>query len=545
MTIRATRRTTLGFGAAAAAAMLLSSCKSSDSDTSGGGSSGGSGSSVVDNAFGGQALDNGNARAGGELRFAASQPIETVDPIGFLAAGASMVGYGLYDSLMKFENSSGTIVGGIAESLETDDYETWTLKLRDGVTFTDGTPFTADAVVAHWTRFTGDTSTAYQAGSTRAQLKSFEASDDLTVAITTNGAQYDFAALLTGQAGMVPSPTAVDKEGDGFGQKPVGAGPFKISSFKPGGDVVLARNDDYFDSKLPYLDEITFVTVATSQGRVSAIQSGDLDIAVTLAASDIATAESAGLKTLTQAANGYWYLMANHSTAPFDDPSVRKAVLQAIDFDDLSSAVFDGTASQLKGWIPTGNDAYVEADNFPAYDADAAKQAIDDYKAGGGDPSFELLILESEDYQRLAAVVQQMLTDIGMTMTIKTVDQTTISSVSISGEYQGQFRFATVPITVGSDQWNRFNSKSMGNATKGGDATVDEILNEIIATQPDARTDLYAQYAEAMADWIPVVPLVEQAGVWIVSDNVGGFPGAAGEVTWEQGRGIANTWTAS
>jgi peptide/nickel transport system substrate-binding protein len=517
-----------------ALALVLSACGA------GGGAASSTGD-VVQNNLGGEALDNGSPSKGGSLKFGSSAPIETLDPIGFLPAGAGTAALGLYGSLMQFADNEGAVEPMMAESLETKDSEHWTLKLRPGITFTDGTPFNAQAVVAHWERFTGETSQAYQAARARAQLKSYEATDDLTVTITTQGPQYELPSLLTYGLGMVPSPVAVEKAGERFGLQPVGAGPFKVDSFKPGGEVTLVRNEDYFDSERPYLDQIDFVTVPTTQAS-AAIQSGDLDISVVLSASDVERATLDGLTTLKQGAFGYWYMMLNHAKPPFDDPDIRKAVIQAIDFAALSSAVFNGSSSQLKAWIPTGNTSHVESGLFPSKDVTAAKEAVAEYKAAGGNTEFALQVLASEDYQKASAILQQMLDDIGLDMSIKTVDLPTQAMTGTSGDYQAQLRFATIPVAAGSDMWNRFHSESGGNQTHSGDPTVDKILDEIVATPPDERAELWSEFADEMVAWVPFVPLVEQSAVWILSDRVGGFPGAGGEITWEQMTHLEEIW---
>lgn len=522
-----------------ALALVLSAC--------GGGGDGGASSSngdVIQNKLGGEALDNGSPSKGGSLKFGTSAPIETLDPIGFLPAGAGTAALGLYGSLMQFADNEGAVEPMMAESLETKDSEHWTLKLRPGITFTDGAPFNAQAVVAHWKRFTGQTSQAYQAARAKGQLKSYEATDDLTVTITTQGPQYEFPSLLTYGLGMVPSAAAVEKAGERFGLQPVGAGPFKVDAFKPGGEVGLVRNEDYFDSKRPYLDRIDFVTVPSSQAS-AAIQSGDLDVSVVLSANDVERATSEGLTTLKQGAFGYWYMMLNNAQAPFDDPDVRKAVIQAIDFAGLGSAVFKGSSNQLKAWIPTGNSSYVKSGVFPSEDVAAAKKAVAKYKAAGGRTDFSLQVLASEDYQKASAILQQMLDDIGLDMSIKTVDLPTQAMTGTSGDYQAQLRFATIPVAAGSDMWNRFHSESGGNQTHSGDPTVDGILDEIVSTPPQERTELWSKFADAMVAWAPLIPLVEQPAVWILSDKVGGFPGAGGEITWEQMTHLEDIWAAN
>ena len=165
--------------------------------------------------------------------------------------GGRFVGMQIYDGLTRWDLSQGTtvpkVVPGLAASWSVgSDGVTWTFKLRPNVTFTDGTPWNADAAVFNFDRYVNKSSPYYsaelnsQGGLDLAGVKSATKVDDMTIKIITNGPW----AYLNEDLATLPmaSPTAVKKEGENFSNNPVGTGPFKFQSETPGQQLVLVRN---------------------------------------------------------------------------------------------------------------------------------------------------------------------------------------------------------------------------------------------------------------------------------------------------------------
>ncbi|MCL3819407.1 ABC transporter substrate-binding protein [Aeromicrobium wangtongii] len=509
----------------AAALLLVSACGSSSSE---GGSEGEkTGKDVSANVRGGDQLARGTATKGGSLTAAVSTPIESLDPTQFIGFGALTAAHGIYGQLMKYADSTGAAEPDLAESLTTDDYVNWTLTLREGVNFTDGTPLNADAVIAHLKRYTSEGATAFDAGSVRNAIKSTVKKDDLTVELTTNGPNYEFAAIFTGQAGMVPSPKAVEADPTGYAQNPVGAGSFKVKSFKPGGDMVLEANQDYYDAKLPHLDELKLTTVPDSQTRLSGLKAGDVDIAALSDPNALnQAAEDSGLTVLNQSSPGY-YVQLNLSSAPFEDERVRQALLQAIDIDALTKAVFDGRGEPFEGWFLSANPYKADVE-FPKHDVEAAEKLVAEYEAEGGDASFTLQVLGNEVHQRMATLIQQMLKKVGIAVKIDVVEQPVLTTSAGSGTYQAQMRSTNVVANTNvSTLSDRYDSASMVNYGKAGIPAVDAILKDLRDTVPTERTQQqFTDLQQALAEWIPTIPLSEQNEAWVVKSKVGGFPGS-------------------
>ncbi|MCD4526583.1 ABC transporter substrate-binding protein [Nocardioides sp. cx-173] len=522
-----------GLFAGALAALLLTACSGGGdtkppADASNANKVVAEGEGVSLNEYGGAQLERSDAQKGGSLRLGMMAPVDTLDPTTALSTPGINAATAIFETLMAI-GPEGEAIPGMAESLESEDQLTWTLKLREGVMFTDGTPYDADAVVAHLTRYAAPESQGRQAAAAR-QIVDMKVVDPLTLEMKLAAPSVEFPVLFTAGAGMVPSPTAVEKSGASFGQKPVGAGAFKVKSFQPGGDLVLERNPEYRIPELPYLDEIVMVTATDTEARLSAIKAGSLDLAPTQSVTDLEEAGAADLTVLQQPAYTYFYLALNTSQPPFDDERVRKALLLGIDREALATAVFEGKHPAMEGYFTGNHPEYVETD-FPEFDADEAKKLIEEYVAEGGDASFEMTSTSPPEFQRQASVLQQMLSDIGVEMKIRISDQPTMITEAAAGNYSAQLRFIGITLQATSDLQGRFHSKSPANIARGGDAEVDKLIEELLVTPVAERGDLYAQVQEAMTRWMPSTPTVGQIGGWIASDEVGGFPGSKGEQT--------------
>ena len=534
--IRSNNRFAGMLATAAATALLVTACGGNSSQSTADASKANvvkaEGEGVSLNDFGGAQLALGQPKKGGSLRLGMLAPADTLDPLAALGTSGLNVAASVYGSLFTL-TPDGQLAPGLAESIANKDNQHFTIKLRSGLKFSDGTPLDAAAVVDYLDRYRGPSSVARDAGILRSRVTDVKAVDDTTVAVDIKAPSVDFPLVFAGTAGNIPSPTAVKKEGKAFGQHPVGAGPFKVASFQPGGDIVLVRNPGYYDPKLPYLDKLTLVTATDTQARLAALKSGDLDLAPTQSVTDFDDARKAGLTVLEQPAYTYFDIALNHKKPPFDDPQMRKAIAMAIDDKALATAVFEGKQLPMQGFLTSNHPDFVKTD-WPTFDPAAAKKIVDAYKAKGGDPSFELTTTSPPEFQRQASVIQQMLKDVGIDMRIDVSDQPTMITAAASGNFTSQLRFLGITLQTGNDIALRFGGQSPANLAFASDPTLDKLIAQVATTPTDQRKELYAQEQQALTEWMPLIPTVQQVGGWIVGKNVAAFPGAHGESTIDQ-----------
>ena len=259
----------------------------------------------------------------------------------------------VFNNLVRFDpakvhESMDTIIPDLAESWSWDATNTkLTFKLRQGVKWHDGTPFTARDVQCTWRTLIGkgDTSDFHRNPRkiwyTKLQDVSVNGDDEATFELSEP--QPSLLVLLA-SAFSVVYPCHVPQQV--MRTKPIGTGPFKLVEFKRGDSIRLVRNPDYFKKDRPYLDEITYRIVDNRATRLLAFSTGEFDLTfpsdVTVALiGDVKARAPKAICEMTHSgvqAN----LMVNRANAPFDNPDIRKAMSLAIDRKPFNTILMEG-----------------------------------------------------------------------------------------------------------------------------------------------------------------------------------------------------------
>jgi peptide/nickel transport system substrate-binding protein len=267
---------------AVAVALVASACGDDKGD---GGTTGQAGSSTTAAPAGTGSATTLTPVKGGILTFGQFSREGGLDPAA-LAGGGTVGGIenaALYDTIMRLDHASGKYVGRTAESMTPSaDFLTWTLKLKSGIKFTDGTDYNADAV-----KFVQDRELKEGNASVRGQMANFidsiTVTDPLTVTYKLKIGWAGFPYLMSHVPGMIYSPTAFKKAADAkaFSTNPVdaGAGPFKLKSYKPGESIELERNPTYYGGEV-YLDGMKFVNLNNPQSTYDALKTNTLQAAL-------------------------------------------------------------------------------------------------------------------------------------------------------------------------------------------------------------------------------------------------------------------------
>lgn len=514
-----------------AALLGVSACSGSaensgaEAGTRGGGST---------NEFGGAVLETGEPARGGEFTFAMASPVEHLDPT--KPIGASLVNpmRAVYDVLMTLD-ADGHAVPHLAESMESTDQKTWTMTLPAGVTFSDGTPFDAQAVVDQVNRVAESQSLqAIQAQ----QITSATAVDATTVEFVVDEPWADFPSLFADASSlaMIPSPTAFEAAGEQFGIEPVGAGPFVVEELVPGQSISMTRNPDYRLDDVPYLDAIEYVVLPESDARISGIQSGDVDAAALRTPADVTAAEGAGLTVLDQPGYNYYTIYMNLADPALQDDRVRQAISMAMDRDGINAVVFNGENEPMTGFFTTEHPAYTETDEWPAFDEAEAKRLVDEFKAESGQEDIQLAMTLPgiPEMGRIAAVVQQMLETVGITMEFQTVAPTTMVTDALGGNWQLQMRDSGIQPEALIRLNTNFNSASPANIVGEANPALDDLFAQARAAGDEAeRSALLEQIQQELNSWLPQVPLVTSTSAVAVGRNVTHFPGSYPTTTSE------------
>ena len=338
-------------------------------------------------------------QSGGTVTFATYQETMGLDPIvstgGGITGGTEMAA--IFDTLTRYNTVTNKIEMRTAESVTPNaDSTEWTIKIRSGIKFTDGTDYDADAVAFGILRHVSGLipgipaceelracprNAISSAGYMGANLKAVQVVDKLTVKVTMSQPFTTFPAAIAGSSGMIPSPTAMkaacpaDKTKTprecSFNLKPVGAGPFVIEQFAPKESITLKKNPNYWNGPV-YLDGLKFVNFADSGGdkTYEALKLGTVNVALLRAWPAVRNAEADKMTTSTSilaggvsiilnngvsvtCAGGQPALCAGKPDGPYTPPlpttrlKVRQAYAVALDPVQIDARIYEGKGNPV------------------------------------------------------------------------------------------------------------------------------------------------------------------------------------------------------
>lgn len=321
-----------------------------------------------------------------------------------------------YASLTKLD-ADGNVEPSLAESWKYDESGTAvTFTLRDGLTFSDGTPLNAEAVKAHFER--GKTQADSHLRDQLADLQSVTVESPTEFTLHLASVDYQVPYLVAGRTGAIASPTAA-ADADELSVRPVGAGPFVMTDFVAESHATFVKNEDYWDADDIHIDRLELSTALDSATVVSAVQSGSIDVAQ-LPATQIDQAKAAGLTVSVAGTLAASDASINLNKAPFDDPTVVEALRYAFDRQEFVDVLTGGKGSITHQPFPKGYVAFnPDVEKIWDYDPKKARQILADAGYEDGDLSIEITAMATGELS--AQLTQSQLADIGVNSTIKVV----------------------------------------------------------------------------------------------------------------------------
>jgi ABC-type transport system substrate-binding protein len=278
----------------------------------------------------------------------------------------------VFDSLTQLNPSTAAVEPMLATSWKFVGADKLALdvQLRHGVVFQDGTPFNAQAVVDYSNAFikAGDIANLLQ------YVTSVTASGPYEVVYHLSQQNANLPFGLSGRAGMIPSPTAVKKEGKNFALHPVGTGPYSFTSETQGASYSFTRFDKYWDdANVPRVKHVTFKIFQSDTALVNAIRSGNIQVAAHLASQDVKTLKPVSNLTVdTAPSTAFGLAYFNSARKPLTDSKVRLAFNLALDRKSIADAVTDGLGQPTDQAVPKGLPGY-SASSEPIFTYDPAK----------------------------------------------------------------------------------------------------------------------------------------------------------------------------
>lgn len=468
----------------------------------------------------------------GSLIISVSTHPNSLDMAKSAERNAENVAAQLYDSLI-WVDGEGNRVPALAESWEvSDDGSTYTFYLRQGVTFHNGEPFNADAVVFSWER-------GRQPGmqwSDRWQIaESVRAIDEYTVEVNTGEPNPLFLSVMSQHWSMVPPGYITDQGEETFANHPIGTGPFMFESWE-GNFIHFKANPNYWNEEQPLIADITFRIITESSERADALRAGEIDIANRLTNDD--TFDLEGLEhvnVLSYPVDRVYYIAFNNLTTgvgtPIEDRQVRQAMNYAVNRQEMIDTLFSGNGRLATGLITPANLGYQALDPYP-YDPDKARELL----AAAGYPDgftidFACPLKAYAEFERVCQAVVQDLAAVGITANLDLMD---------SGRFWELEAQKELPPLFG-DSWSERSGEALPRlaGALGGmsasfsawsDPQIDALLDQIGNTIDDEqRAQLYSQLQQLMYDDPPFIYLYEPVTFEGVSVNVQNYQPRAAE----------------
>ena len=424
----------------------------------------------------------------------------------------------VYDTLVEPDENL-EMVPALAESWEiSDDLLTWTFKLREGVTFHDGSDFTAEDVVYSYRRIIDETlNPSWRFGA----VTDIQAADDYTVVITVASPSPNLLANLGGYKGLAIVNEPNITSGDVV-TNPVGTGPFMMEDYVSGSYIKLAANENYWGGA-PALDGVEFRFISEGSTALTALRNGEIHWTDSIQPQDVAgLAGESGITLGKLGSSDYWYFAMNQARAPWNDVRVRQAVAFAINRDDITTAAMQGNATVNQLAIPLSSNW---ATDYSPFSTDLAKAKALMAEAGVESATMDLMV--SSDYPETvtaAQVASAQLAEIGITVNITTLDFSTWLAEQAAGNFDMLMMGWLGNIDPSDFYYAQHHSTGWANAQKYNNPEVDALLDAgQVETDPAARKQYYEDAAKIIADEVSYLYLYNPDVVQAWSDSLTGY----------------------
>ncbi|HKG25204.1 MAG TPA: ABC transporter substrate-binding protein, partial [Thermomicrobiales bacterium] len=482
--------------------------------------------------------DDATPTPGGRFRFGRGEDSVTFDPVATFYNADIWLLQNVYEQLLRVASDGTSLEPSLATAWEiSEDGLTYTFHLRQGVTFHDGSPLKASDVKFSMERAKNDPNNIWTF--TMVALEEVTTPDDATVVTKLNQPWAPFLAdIAMFNCAVMPEAWAKGNE-----QRLVtemnGTGPFTFVEFTKGEHVVLRKSPTYWDTGLPYLDEIEVVYVADDNSRILQLQAGELDGMFNVPASRVEELGGDPNLQVVQFPSSYsQYIVFRHPTAPLDDVNVRLALNYATDKQALIQVVLFGNGEEATSFMPKGalywND---ELPGFP-FDVDKAKEYLAKSKVPNGFTIEFQYLAGNAEYEQLAAAIKDMWAAINVDVTIAPTELSVSNDNFANGNFQAfctywtndiidpdeLVAFAIEPTTADAFHTGWTNAEAVDLAAKGR-----------AEQDPDERKRMYFRIQEIFNQDAVMGLLYHKPYINVLAKKVHGFQQPpTGQWVWKE-----------
>jgi peptide/nickel transport system substrate-binding protein len=480
-------------------------------------------------------------RQGGHMNIALASVLEDIHPIRDQSVPMRVVRMNLLEPVVM-RDTDGTLRPALIDDWEVDeDGLTYTLHVRHGITFHDGTEYNAEALKFNFDMHL-DPDVGSNARSLLGTLESVEVIDEDTVELYLDEPFGPLALHLAHYGLGICSPTAIEEmPDDEFGRAPVGTGPFMFEDWASQSHIDLVKNPDYnwpphgmFENEGPaYLDSVRFTFVEEGSVRMGTLESGENDAVVYLTAD--------GMNRFNEDPDQYVVIQEyvtgaahniyiNTEMFPTDDVLVRRAINFAADMETMVEALYEGVNAPTRGVLaPVVPCHDPSAEDYYNYDPDRARELMEEagfelgddgvYQKDGQRAEITFVALDSDQFMMYSEFIQASLADVGFDVTLEPVDGATRAERGAQGDGH-MFPLGQSGTGDPDVLRNVYHSSNIGeqgttyNFARYSDPRIDEILEEgVRLAEEDERCPLYAELQHI------VIEQALQLPVWLTTHN--------------------------
>nr|WP_249420327.1 ABC transporter substrate-binding protein [Rhabdothermincola salaria] len=466
---------------------------------------------------------------GTQVDYGVYAPTPSLDPpyvSGGLVGGTQLLN--VYDVLFTFDFEANTFEPRVAESLEpNDDFTVWTLKLRDDITYSDGTALDAQMVSDNMDRYLQE-GVRNSSGGFMTTIEDKTVVDPQTLEITLSKPWSEFQFVFADEPGYVVNLNAIGDDAEAFGVEPpdaAGIGPYVVERNVPGEELVMTAREDYWDGPV-CIETLRFVFVPGAQATYDAFQAGDVNVAFLRDEPVIAEAVDAGTESFFIEPQAGGAFIVNHDEGrPGADVKVREAIGLAVDIDVVNDRAFDGDMAVYKALVAPDSRFYSDAIEEMATDLEGAQAALEEAKANGYDGQIEVLCANAPPAPETALSLEALLESAGFDVNVTTIP----TSDQIGQVIQGDYDIACWGLNAGAETGItalnlNLRSDSPSNRVGYESAEMDEALDALFAApDEEARQEAVAEINSIYnEDWVGVIYGAPREGI-IWADDVEGI----------------------
>jgi oligopeptide transport system substrate-binding protein len=455
----------------------------------------------------------------------------------------------LFEGLVVQDQHANLIPGAAESWTVSDDGTVYTFKMREGATWSNGDPVTADDFVYSFQRLQiPETAAEYASmlyviknaeavnkGEMQPEELGVRAIDPQTLEITLNAPTPYFLEMLAHQSNFPVHRASIEELGDAWIQPGnlVSNGAFTLSEFVPGDHITIVKNPSFHDAENVALDQVNYIPTEDRSTALKRFEAGELDTNDDMPLEQLEDIQARlGDKVRIGPYIGTYYYVVKMQEEPWSDPEIRRAISMAIDRDFLAEEVWTNAMIPAYGMVPPGVEGYESytadyADMDQIEREDEAARILEEHGYGPDNPlPLEIRFNTSENHQNTAVAIQEQLRPLGVEVTMLNTDTATHYGHL---EQKGDFDYARAGWIADYKDPETFlgisRAASGNNYADFNNPEFERLMDEATAAggNPEERFRLLHEAEKILVDELPNMPLLFYRYKLLISDKIKGF----------------------